>query len=875
MQGLLQLGTLDGVAGHQVVLDGDVGFGEGQVGHLGVDLGIQGLHGQGALFRLGGADFHAGAAAQAVFGVHLHAELHAGQFLALGRHGHEAFGSAGQFFVIGDHGADGGVGAHEGALAALDAVVGHPFGHVDGHTALFTGSGAQRHDAGGFHGGHGQLVAALGQDGTHHTGDVVVVAAMADFGTFGGVSPGFGVLDLDQGVHALVHGGDVHVDDLVALHAVGLLDGFLQQGHGLVEVDHVGQLEESGLHDHVDAAAQTHFLGHGNGVNVEELQVLAGDGALHGSRQVLFHVFQRPVGVQHEGTAVLDAVQDVVLGDIGGLVAGDVVGLGDEVGRLDGALAEAQVGHGEATGLLGVVSEVGLSVHVGVVTDDLDGLLVGTHGTVGAQTEELALHGAGGHGVDLFFNVEAQVGHVVVDAHGEVVLGSQAQHVVEHGLGHAGGEVLGAQTVTAAHDGGSFALFHEGSAHVLVQGLAQGTGFLGAVEDGDGGGGGGDGLQQVFGREGTEQMHFHQTHALAAFVQVVDGFLDDFTGRTHADDHAVGFGVAHIVEQAMLAAGDGGHFLHVFQHDAGHGVIVQVAGFAVLEEDVGVLGGAADMGMFRVHGIGAELFDLVPGNQLADVFVIDGLDLLHFVRGTETVEEVAEGHAGVKGGQVGDQGHVHAFLHRRGAEEGKTGLAAGHDVLMVTEDGQGVGSQGTGRNMEDAGQQFAGDLVHVGDHEQQALGSGVGAGQRTGSQHTVHGTGGAGFGLHFTHGHGLAHQVLATLGSHFVHDFAHDGRRGNGVNGSRVRQSVGNIRGGVIAVHGFHFRHLFLLARLSWRACFSGMDTPASGGLVQTERIHRIMPWHEAGAARAEEARKNGRDRACSQWMSPTTKLFA
>jgi hypothetical protein len=138
----------------------------------------------------------------------------------------------------------------------------------------------------------------------------------------------------------------------------------------------------------------------------------------------------------------------------------------------------------------------------------------------------------------------------------------------------------------------------------------------------------------------------------------------------------------------------------------------------------------------------------------------------------------------------------------------------------------------------------------------------------------VHGTGGTGFGLHFTHGHGLAHQVLATLGSHFVHDFAHDGRRGNGVNGSRVRQSVGNIRGGVIAVHGFHFRHLFLLARLSWRACFSGMDTPASGGLVQTERIHRIMPWHEAGAARAEEARKNGRDRACSQWMSPTTKLF-
>ena len=189
---------------------------------------------------------------------------------------------------------------------------------------------------------------------------------------------------------------------------------------------------------------------------------------------------------------------------------------------------------------------------------------------------------------------------------------------------------------------------------------------------------------------------------------------------------------------------------------------------------------------------------------------------------------------------MGDQGQVHAFLHRRGAEEGKTGLAAGHDVLVVTEDGQRVRSQGTGRNMEDAGKQFTGDLVHVGDHEQQALGSGVGAGQGAGGQHAVH------------------HEVLAPLGGHFVHDFAHDGRRGNGVNGSRVRQSVGNIRGGVIAVHGFHFRHLFLLARLSWRACFSGMDTPAGRWSFLCKQRGSIASCRgmRAGAARAEEARK-------------------
>ena len=50
-----------------------------------------------------------------------------------------------------------------------------------------------------------------------------------------------------------------------------------------------------------------------------------------------------------------------------------------------------------------------------------------------------------------------------------------------------------------------------------------------------------------------------------------------------------------------------------------------------------------------------------------------------------------------------------------------------------------------------AGQQLAGDLVHVGDHQQQALGGGVGGGQGTGGQRAVDGAGGAGLGLHLHH----------------------------------------------------------------------------------------------------------------------------
>ena len=48
-------------------------------------------------------------------------------------------------------------------------------------------------------------------------------------------------------------------------------------------------------------------------------------------------------------------------------MAGDEVGIVDEVGRADGPAAETQVRYGDAAGLAGVVGEIGLRIQVGVV----------------------------------------------------------------------------------------------------------------------------------------------------------------------------------------------------------------------------------------------------------------------------------------------------------------------------------------------------------------------------------------------------------------------------------------------------------------------------------------------------------------------------
>ena len=104
-----------------------------------------------------------------------------------------------------------------------------------------------------------------------------------------------------------------------------------------------------------------------------------------------FHI---PRAVQQESTAVYQLLYHVVLTNIGRIVAGYEVCLVDQVGGFDRFLTETQVRHGNTAGLLGVIIEVSLSVHVCVITDDLDGVLVCTYGTVCTQTPELTVDGS-------------------------------------------------------------------------------------------------------------------------------------------------------------------------------------------------------------------------------------------------------------------------------------------------------------------------------------------------------------------------------------------------------------------------------------------------------------------------------------------------
>ena len=195
---------------------------------------------------------------------------------------------------------------------------------------------------------------------------------------------------------------------------------------------------------------------------------------------------------------------------------------------------------GETTRLLGVITEVCLTVFVGVVTDNLHGVLVGTHGTVGTQTEELGLEDTLAAQSHLLLGGERGHGEVVHKTYGEAVLGLRQLQVLVHAENHGGSHVGRTQTIAAAYDERRIGLAVECVLNVEQQRFAVAAGLLGAVEHSDALAALGHHLHEVLHAEGAIQVYGNQTVLLALLCSVVDSLAGSLGSRTHQDDNLLG-----------------------------------------------------------------------------------------------------------------------------------------------------------------------------------------------------------------------------------------------------------------------------------------------------------------------------------------------
>ena len=458
---------------------------------------------------------------------------------------------------------------------------------------------------------------------------------------------------------------------------------------------------------------------------------------------------------------------------------------------------------GQAAGLHGVIGEVSLSILAAHEADGGDGVLVGAHGAVAAQTPQLAADLAGMGQLDLRV-IQRGVGHVIVDADGKVVFRLGLCQIVIYGDDLAGGGVLGTEAVPAAHhaDVAAAGLIQSGD-HVQIHRLAHGAGLLVAVQHGDALAGGGDGGGEVLHGEGAEQMDLHHTDLAALSVQVVHGLLHSLAGGAHHHDDFLSVGSAIVVEEFVVPASEFVDLVHIVLDGVGQGIGLDIGAFLALEVDIGVHVVAAVSGMLRVQRGVAELAERLLIHQTTEVFIVQSLNPLHLMGGTEAVKTVHESIPAADGGQMSNGSQIHGFLRAGGHEHGVAGGTAGHEVGVIAENGVVVGSHHTGGDVHDAGQELAAHGVHGGDHQHQALRGGEGGGQSASLQRAVAGTGSTGLRLHLDHVHGRTEQVLLALGRPLVYLLRHGRGRRDGVDSRYLGKGIGTVCRRRVAVHDY------------------------------------------------------------------------
>ena len=487
--------------------------------------------------------------------------------------------------------------------------------------------------------------------------------------------------------------------------------------------------------------------------------------------------------------------------DIGLAVAGDEVGIIDEIRHLDRRIAKAQMRYGDAAGFLGIISKISLSIHIGVIADDLDGTLIGADCTVGTEAPELAGFQAFAACRDAFDARQGFIGNIVDDAQSEVVLRFEGFEVFKGSDDVARQEFFRCDTIAAVVDFRRIVSYGKGSSDAVIERFAVGAGFLGAVQDGD--------LldrirqsgQEMFFRPGPEHVDVDTADLFAFIDEHLDRFFNGLGAGTHGDEDEFSIRSAGIVEQVVFTARDFTDFLHVTFSDIGNAVVEFIEGFAVLHKRFSRFAERNSFRIIRIHAAFAEGPDGIHIEERPEFFIRQDFDFLDFVGRAEAIEEVDDRDAAGNSRGMDDSCQVHDFLDTRFAHHADARAAHSHGIVMAGKNRIAVGGNCTGCDVEDTGQEFAGNLEHVAEHDHHALGRCKGRRQCAGIQSAVHSTGSPFFRLHFLNLDGRAKQVLTAMSSPFIDVFSHRRRRRYREDGSQFRKGVGNISRSFVAIH--------------------------------------------------------------------------
>ncbi len=255
-----------------------------------------------------------------------------------------------------------------------------------------------------------------------------------------------------------------------------------------------------------------------------------------------------------------------------------------------------------------------------------------------------------------------------------------------------------------------------------------------------------------------------------------------------------------VVDEIVMPSGCLADLAHRFRDYAGECVVVRIRRLTVLEIHVGVLSRATQIGMTWIHASAPEPGECVVIDHSGKSIIAYGLDCRCLIARAPPVKEVHHRYRSLYCREMSHCGKIHSLLHRSRGKKSETCRAARHDILMIAEDRERMCGERACAYMKHYRKQLAGDLEHVGNHQQQPLRCSECRGKRSCRSCPMRGASRTQLALHLLHLQRCTPHIEPAFHRPLVGSLAHRSDRGYGIYGGNLTKGVCHIRGGGASV---------------------------------------------------------------------------
>ena len=217
----------------------------------------------------------------------------------------------------------------------------------------------------------------------------------------------------------------------------------------------------------------------------------------------------------------------------------------DQVGRLDRLLTKAEVRHCNTTGFLWVIIKVSLCIHICIITDDLDWVLVRTYCSVSSKSPEFTVDRSFRCCDQWLIGFQWQMRYIIIDTNRKFSFCI----IVIYSNDLCRCCILGTKSITSCINRNCIELrSFQCCNNIQVQWLAKWSRLFCSVKYRNSLNCIRDRINQSLSTEWSVKTNLDNSDFLACCCQVIDCLLDRITDRSHCYDHMLGICCSIIVK---------------------------------------------------------------------------------------------------------------------------------------------------------------------------------------------------------------------------------------------------------------------------------------------------------------------------------------